>query len=230
MLESAVQQIPELANVKNIKNSLVAGGQPAPDYDKYCSMLMSAAVQHDDSMKLPTSCSKHVAQLVDAQYENEHEWFDHVYLDAGDNYYSGYPNDYMYSVHRVQQQSSSSQRFRLPTAMHNAEQHLSNNKKDGATIRVPREIRDKLSLDTQAEIKAWNQSTAMRYRPKSSLRKAHSHEFSAWMEMFTTLMRRMTIVRRTNHAMNKAGNMLIKMSLMRTQLSWRILRSSDHYQ
>ena len=33
MLESEVRQIPELANVKNIENNLVAGGQPAPDYD-----------------------------------------------------------------------------------------------------------------------------------------------------------------------------------------------------
>ena len=37
-----------------------------------------------------------------------------------------------------------------------------------------------LSLDIQAEMKAWNKSKAMRYRPKSPLRVAHSHKFSTW--------------------------------------------------
>ena len=86
MLESAVRQVPELANVKNIENNLVAGGQPAPDYDKYCSMLMSAAVQRDDSLKAPVSRSKHVVNAADTTHDKEHEWFDRGYLDAGDNF------------------------------------------------------------------------------------------------------------------------------------------------
>ena len=55
MLVSAVRGIPELANAKNIENNLIAAGNAPLDYEQYSTLLMSAAMQRDDNLKLPAS-------------------------------------------------------------------------------------------------------------------------------------------------------------------------------
>ena len=55
MLVSAVKQIPELAACRTIDNNRPAAGGSAIDYDAYSDVLMVAAVQRDDNLKLPMS-------------------------------------------------------------------------------------------------------------------------------------------------------------------------------
>ena len=84
MLVSAVKGIPELANVKNIENNLIAAGNAPLDYEQYGTLLMSAAMQRD-ILKLPASRNKSIVQMAKGSYstDREEDFFDQGYLDAG---------------------------------------------------------------------------------------------------------------------------------------------------
>jgi len=68
MLVSAVKGIPKLANMKNIENNLKAAGNVALDYKQYGTLLMSAAMQRDDVLKLPASRNKRIVQMAKGSY------------------------------------------------------------------------------------------------------------------------------------------------------------------
>ena len=102
--------------------------------------------------------TKHVVQTATYSYDHPgEERFDSGYLDAGDNFYNGYSyDDSSYSAHHLQQQQPGTPRASLPTKAYDTEQHRSEDNNEGKTIRIPRQIWDKLSVDIQSEIKAWN--------------------------------------------------------------------------
>ena len=73
MLVSAVKGIPELANVKNIENNLIAAGNAPLDYEQYGTLLMSAAMQRDNNIKLPGSRNKCIVQMAKGSYRIDRE-------------------------------------------------------------------------------------------------------------------------------------------------------------
>ena len=85
MISSAVKLIPELANVKNIDNNMaISTGGRFLSYDQYYDLLISAAVQRDDTIHVPSSRRKRAVYYSDSRYDQEEDWYDRGYLDAGD--------------------------------------------------------------------------------------------------------------------------------------------------
>ena len=88
MISSAVKLIPELANVKNIDNNMaISSGGRFLSYDQYYDLLISAAVQRDDTIHVPSSRTKRAVHYSDSRYDREEDWYDRGYLDAGDSGY-----------------------------------------------------------------------------------------------------------------------------------------------
>ena len=109
MLEAAVRQIPELLVVKSQDNNRVAAGGQPMDYDNYREVLMSAALERDDQLKLPASRSKHVVNNAESNWHGndaaEVTYFEGGYIDSGDQYIGSdnfYSNDQQLSVYNQQ--------------------------------------------------------------------------------------------------------------------------------
>jgi hypothetical protein len=85
MLEAAVRQIPELQRIKDLDNNRVAAGGIALEYDAYYTALLSAAVQRDEMLQLPSSHNRRVVNYTDSDLYGgrEEDWYDQGYLDAG---------------------------------------------------------------------------------------------------------------------------------------------------
>ena len=69
MLSSAVKLIPELANIKNIDNNMATSSGRALDYNQYYDLLLSAAVQRDDTIHVPSSRTKQAVHYSDSCYD-----------------------------------------------------------------------------------------------------------------------------------------------------------------
>ena len=87
MLESAVEGISELANVKEIDTNRIAiGGAPLTFY-QYKTMLLSAATRRDECIKPTSLHGKRVVKAAVTNFNNDGgDWYSHGYLDAGEDY------------------------------------------------------------------------------------------------------------------------------------------------
>ena len=149
MLESAVRSVPELQTVKDIDNNRVAAGGQALDYEQYSTLLMSAAVQRDDKLKLPLNRNKRVVQNAETMpsTDREEDWYQFGYVDAGDHYLAQ-GTDQQLSVHRMQQRTMQSR----------------NNASREKTPFLPREIWEKLSDDAKLIIRGLDPSQPKNHR------------------------------------------------------------------
>ena len=153
MLESAVKQVPELQRIKDIDNNRIAAGGTSMDYDKYCEVLMSAAVQRDDQLKIPASRSHRVVQNADSSWnrnDRQEDFYDQGYLDAGDAHLDS-ASDQNLSVNRAYQQSAPNNNNRTST-------------------RLPREIWNKLPEEAKLIIRGIDPT-------KATERKVNRHDF-----------------------------------------------------
>ena len=164
MLETAVENIPELANVKEIDTNRIAIGGTPLTFAQYRDTLLSAATRRDERIKPTSTRNKRVVQAHAYDYgdyaDDKDDWYEQGYVDTGENYVDTSVNQH--------------------TLANRIDQRRRPNTESSAGIRIPKEIWDKLSLDVQDDIKAWNKSKASTYKPKSSPRVVRNHEFSAY--------------------------------------------------
>jgi hypothetical protein len=148
MLEASVRPIPELQMIKEIDSNRIAAGGNALNYDQYSTLLMSAAVQRDDKLKLPSSRNNRIVQNAETvPFSNrEEDWYHHGYVDAGDGYYLAQATDQQLAVHRMQQ--------RAPTRNNEGTRER--------TPFLPREIWEKLSEDARLIIRGLDPSQTNR--------------------------------------------------------------------
>ena len=67
MPELAIENIPEVANVKEIDKNRIAIGRVAMDFSQYKSTILSAATRWDDQIKPASICAKCVEQNTTAE-------------------------------------------------------------------------------------------------------------------------------------------------------------------
>ena len=87
MMESAVESIPELANVNEIDTNGIATGGAPMTFNQYKTTFLSAATQHDERIKPPSLRGKQrmVQAAVTNYSDNGDDWYSHGYLDAGED-------------------------------------------------------------------------------------------------------------------------------------------------
>ena len=98
MLETAVENIPELANVKEIDtNCIVIGGTPLT-FDQYRDTLLSAATRRNERIKPTSSRNKRVVQAHAYDYgdygDDKDGWYEQGYVDTGENYVDTFVNQH----------------------------------------------------------------------------------------------------------------------------------------
>ena len=68
MMESAVEGIPELANIKEIDANHIATGGVAMPFSQYKDTLLSAATRRDQCLKPASMQAKHTIQAMTANF------------------------------------------------------------------------------------------------------------------------------------------------------------------
>jgi hypothetical protein len=159
MMEQAVENIPELATVKDIDTNRAATGGTVMTYSQYKETLIAAATRRDERLKPASSRTRRVVQTTTNDYGGRNSnWFDQGYLDAGENYYNfeGTFDEKCTEINRLIQA--------------NVKDKVENSN------RIPKELWDKLTPELQADFREWNRKKAFQYRQnKDHQRIANSH-------------------------------------------------------
>ena len=124
-------------------------------YSQYKQTLIAAATRRDEKLKPSSLRTKRMVQTATNNYGGQNSnWFDPGYLDAGEDYYGTF-EDNVTEIHRVMQRNA-------------------NNRNENSNC-VPKEIRDKLTPELQAEFREWNKKKAFQNRQKGTQMIANSH-------------------------------------------------------
>ena len=103
MLESAVESIPELANIKEIDTNRVANGRQPMTFAQYKDTLLLAATRHDERIKPTSLRNKCIVQATITKYgDNDKDCFKQGYLDAGEDYITTSINETSFDHHKDQ--------------------------------------------------------------------------------------------------------------------------------
>jgi hypothetical protein len=139
MMEQAVENIPELATVRNIDTNRAATGGTVMTYSQYKETLIAAATRRDEKLKPASLRTKRVVQTATNDYGGRNSnWFDQGNLNAGQDYstFEGTFDEKCTEIHHLLQE--------------NVKDKVENSN------RVPKEIWDKLTPEIQADFREWN--------------------------------------------------------------------------
>ena len=157
MMESAVEETPELATVKDIDTNQAAIGGELMSFSQYKETLIAAATRRDKRLKPTLARNKRVVQNTNSSYGGTNtEWFGDGYLDDGMNYFD------MGNI--------------VPTLVHRVFQRGMSNKNNNQSNRLPREIWDKVGPELQAEVRKRNKTKAFKHKGNQASIEVNLHE------------------------------------------------------
>jgi hypothetical protein len=165
MLESAVENIPELLTIKDIDTNQATIGGTLMTFSEYKDTLLAVATKRNERLKPGSARTKHVVQNTNLAYkEGNADWFGQGYMDAGETYIDMDAFD--------------------PVLVHRAFQCNSGNKNNNQGSQIPKEVRDKLPPELQAKIRELNRNRAFQHKPRVETRTANMHNTTVYSEDF----------------------------------------------